>query len=484
LEKIIQDLAQEGLSAARDAGADYADVRFLRMKRQNLQTEDQRVAGIKDSEELGFGVRAIAQGAWGFAGSGIVTRQEVQKVARQAVAIAKASATVMKKPVRLVPEPKRVAAFKTPYTIDPFTVGVDRKVGLLLQINRELLKNPGVKKAEGFMIFKKDERLFASSEGSLLTSEVVTSAAGYQATAVGGGDAKTRTYYPPPMTKGYEHINAEDLLKNAQRVADQAVQHLHAKECEEGKKTLILDPQNLALTIHESVGHATELDRVLGYEESLAGRSFATPNHLNHLEYGSPQISFVADNTLPHGLATHGFDDDGVEGQRWFIVQEGLFKGYSTSREVAGEIGWSRSTGGCRADHWGSIPIVRIPNLSLAPGKKPLSLDEMIADTQDGILIEGRGSFSIDQMRCNFQFGGNAFWEIKGGKRTRMLKNVTYQSMTTEFWNSCDAVADERFWVQDGVLNCGKGDPTQISQMTHGAAPARFRNITVRRGRA
>jgi TldD protein len=173
-----------------------------------------------------------------------------------------------------------------------------------------------------------------------------------------------------------------------------------------------------------------------------------------------------------------------VEGQRWFIVQEGLFKGYSTSREVAGEIGWNRSTGGCRADHWGSIPIVRIPNLSLAPGKKPLSLDEMIADTQDGILIEGRGSFSIDQMRCNFQFGGNAFWEIKGGKRTQMLKNVTYQSMTTEFWNSCDAVADERFWVQDGVLNCGKGDPTQISQMTHGAAPARFRNITVRRGRA
>lgn len=484
MEKIIQDLAQEGLDAALDSGAEYADVRFLRMKRQNIQTEDQRVAGINDSEELGFGVRAIAQGAWGFAGSGVLTKDEVKKVTRQAVAIAKASATVLKKPVSLVPEPKRVASFKTPYQIDPFTVGIDQKVGLLLQINRELLKTTGVKKAEGFMTFKKDERLFASSEGSLLESDVVTSAVGYQATAVGEGDAKTRTYYPPPLTKGYEHINAQDLLANTKRVAEQAVQHLHAKECEEGKKTLILDPQNLALTIHESVGHATELDRVLGMEESLAGRSFATPNLLNNLEYGSHEISLVADNTLPHGLATHGFDDDGVEGQKWFIVQEGLFKGYSTSREVAGEIGWSRSSGGCRADHWGSIPIVRIPNLSLAPGKKPMSLDDLIHDVKDGIYIEGRGSFSIDQMRCNFQFGGNAFWEIKDGRITQMLKNVTYQSMTTEFWNSCDAVADERFWVQDGIMNCGKGDPGQISQMTHGAAPARFRNITVRRGRA
>ena len=484
MEKIIKDLAQEALDATLDAGAAYADVRFLRMKRQNIQAEDQRVSGINDSEELGFGVRVIDKGAWGFAGSGVVTKDEVKKVARQAVAIAKASATAMKKPVSLVPEPKRVASFKTPYTIDPFTVGIDQKVGLLLEINRELLKNTGVKKAEGFMIFKKGERLFASCEGSLLESEVVTSAVGYQATAVGEGDAKVRTYYPPPMTKGWEHINAQDLLANAKRVADQAVQHLHAKECEEGKKTLILDPQNLALTIHESVGHATELDRVLGYEESLAGRSFATPDLLNNLEYGSHEVSFVADNTLAHGLATHGFDDDGVEGQMWFIVNEGLFKGYSTSREVAGEIGWKRSTGGCRADHWGSIPIVRIPNLSLAPGKKPMSLDDLIHDVKDGIFIEGRGSFSIDQMRCNFQFGGNAFWEVKEGKITQMLKNVTYQSMTTEFWNSCDAVADERFWVQDGIMNCGKGDPVQVSQMTHGASPARFRNITVRRGRA
>jgi TldD protein len=484
MESILKDLSQEALDAAAKAGATYVDVRFLRQKRQNIQSKDLRVSAIKDSEDFGFGVRVVAHGAWGFAGSGIVTREEVHRVAREAVAIAKASATTRNKQVSLVPEPKRVASFRTPYVIDPFAVGVDQKVGLLLQINRALLGNTGIKKAEGFMEFKKDERLFASNEGSLLESEVVTSSVGYQGTAVGEGDAKTRSYFPPPLTKGYENVNAADLLANATRIGAQAVEHLRAKECDEGKKDLILDPQNLALTIHESVGHPTELDRVLGFEESLAGRSFATPDLLNNLQYASPQVSFVADNTLLHGLATHGFDDDGVEGQRWFIVNEGLFTGYSTSREVAGEIGWRRSTGGCRADHWGSIPIVRIPNLSLAPGKKPLSLDELIADTKDGIYIEGRGSFSIDQMRCNFQFGGNAFWEIKNGKITQMLKNVTYQSMTTDFWNSCDAVTDERFWVQEGVTNCGKGDPGQISQMSHGAAPARFRNITIRRGRA
>jgi TldD protein len=262
-------------------------------------------------------------------------------------------------------------------------------------------------------------------------------------------------------------------------VADQAVEHLRAPECPGGVFDLVLDPHNLALTIHESVGHATELDRVLGYEESLAGRSFATPEKLDRMSYGSPLVNFVADNTLPGGLATHGFDDEGVTGQRWHIVEDGMFRGYSTGREVAAEMGYDRSRGSCRADHWSSIPIVRIPNLSLAPGRHPLTPEELIEDTKDGIYIEGRGSFSIDQMRCNFQFGGDAFWRIKDGKLAHMLKNVTYQSMTTDFWGSCDAICDQRFWVPNGVLNCGKGDPMQVSQMTHGAAPARFKGITV-----
>jgi len=475
----MKDAAQLALDTALQRGAEYADVRVVRYLRQNISTEDERVSGISDTDDYGIGVRVLYQGAWGFAGSGVVNRQEAMRVATLAVDIAKASASSLRTPVRLVPEPARVETFRTPCTIDPFAIPLDEKVGLLLQVNREALKHKGIRKSHAFMTLRRDERIFLNSEGSDLSSDVVTTAAGYQVTAVGEGDAKTRSYMPPPRTAGYENINGEDLLANAPRVAEQAIEHLYARECPVGVRDLILDPLNLALTIHESVGHATELDRALGYEESLAGRSFATPDKLRALQYGSPHVTFVADNTLPGGLATMGFDDDGVPGQRWHIVDHGEFAGYSTSREVAGEIGLERSTGGCRADHWGSIPIVRIPNLSLMPGEKPLSLDELIADTDDGIYIEGMGSFSIDQMRCNFQFGGDAFWEIKRGKIVGMLKNVTYQSMTTDFWGSCDAVCDERFWVPNGVMNCGKGDPMQIAQMTHGAAPARFRKVRV-----
>jgi len=475
----VRHLAAMALDTAVLRGADYADVRLVRYQRQNLGAEDQRISGIADTDDYGLGVRVLVDGAWGFSGTGNLTPEEVQRTAAEAVAIARASAGALREKVTLTPEPPRKLEFRTAYETDPFRVPIGEKTALLLKINERLRNNKSVQKAHAFMTLRRDERLYLSTDGSDMTSEAVTTAAGYQATAVGDGDAKTRAYMPPPLTKGYENINAEDLLSNADRVAEQAVAHLRAPDCSVGRKDLILDPQNLSLTIHESVGHATELDRALGYEESLAGRSFATPDKLRNLKYGSGAVSFVADNTLEAGLATFGFDDEGVPGQRWHIVEDGLFVGYSTGREVAGQIGLERSNGGCRADHWGSIPIVRIPNLSLMPGRDPLSLDELIADTDDGIYIEGRGSFSIDQMRCNFQFGGDAFWEIKKGKIVGMLKNVTYQSMTTEFWGSCDAVCDERFWVQDGVLNCGKGDPMQIAQMTHGAAPARFRNVMV-----
>jgi TldD protein len=329
------------------------------------------------------------------------------------------------------------------------------------------------------MTLRRERKLLANTDGSILENDIFLTAANYTATAIGNGEVKSRSYNPPPRTCGYENIREQDLLENTERVALQAVEHLTAKECPESRKDLVLDPHNLALTMHESVGHATELDRALGMEESLAGRSFAVPSLLGELRYGSPIVNFVADNTLVGGVASEGFDDDGVLSQRWHIVRDGLFVGYSTSREVAGAIGWSRSVGASRADHWSSIPIVRIPNLSLMPGTEPMTPADLIAGVDDGIYIEGMGSFSIDQMRCNFQFGGDAFWEIKGGRIGGMLKNVTYQAMTTDFWNSCDAIADDRFWVPNGVLNCGKGDPMQISKMTHGASPARFRNITV-----
>lgn len=475
----MKDLAKLALDTASGLGVQYADIRIISYHRQNISTEDQRVSGINDSENFGFGIRVIKNGAWGFAGNNKVNRDQIQRTAKLAAQIAEASSTVIDKPVSLVPESSHIDEFISPYEVDPFEVEIDEKVGLLLEINRRLLSHSRIKKTHGRMTFRKADRLFANTEGSFLKSLVITSGVQYQATAVGKNDAKSRSYEPPPMTKGYEIIDTDDLLENTKRVAEQAVEKLHADEGPVGKKDLILDPLNLALTMHESVGHPTELDRVLGMEESLAGRSFATPDLLNNLQYGSSIVNFVADNTLEGGLATHGFDDDGVPGQKWYIVKDGIFVGYSTNREVAGEIGLNRSYGSCRADSWGSIPIVRIPNLCLEAGKKPLTLDELINDTKDGVYIEGMGSFSIDQMRYNFQFGGDAFWEIKNGKITRMLKDVTYQAITTDFWNSCDAICDERFWAPNGVLNCGKGDPQQISQMTHGAAPARFRQINV-----
>lgn len=479
----MQELVLLAIDTARQKGAEYADARVVRLRRQNIACEDRRVSLLADSEDWGIGVRVIADGAWGFAGTSVLTSEEVQRVAVEAVAIAKASASVRRKPVQLAPEPVHHMSFRSACEIDPFSVPIDQKVDLLLQIHEALLKHEGIKKANSFMLFKREERWFASTEGSLMDSVIYTTATGYTATAIGGGDARSRTYAPPPRTMGYENIRAEDLLANTERVAQQAIEHLRAPEVDDMVTDLVLDPLNLALTMHESVGHPTELDRAMGYEESLAGRSFATPDKLHKLQYASPIVNFVADNTLPGGLATQGLDDDGVECQRWYIVKEGVFCGYSTSREVAAEIGMARSNGSTRADSWGSIPIVRQPNLSLMPGTKPLSLEELIADTKDGIYIEGMGSFSIDQMRQNFQFGGDAFWRIKNGKLVHMLKNVTYHSITERFWNSCDAICDERFWVPNGVLNCGKGDPMQIAQMTHGAAPARFRQIQVRRAR-
>jgi len=479
----MRDLAELALDTAQARGADFADVRALTYRRQNIFTDDERVASLRDSVDTGLGIRVLLNGAWGFAGTSTLSREAVQAAAAEACAIAEASATVMRRAVRLAEEAPRQLQFRSNYAVNPFEVPIEDKVGLLLEINHRLLAPDKIKKAQGYMTLRQDEKLYANTDGSLLESDVVTTGVQYQATAVGEGDAQTRAYVPPPLTLGYENIHAEDLLENAERVAQQAVEKLSAPESPVGRKDLILDPHNLALTIHESVGHATELDRVLGYEESLAGRSFATPDLLNKLDYGSEHVTLRADNTLENGLATHGFDDDGVPGQTWNIVEDGLFVGYGMGREIAAEMGYERSNGTCRADHWSSIPIVRIPNLSLMPGKQPLTLEELISDTEDGIYIEGMGSFSIDQMRCNFQFGGDAFWAIKHGKIVGMLKNVTYQAITTDFWNACDAVCDERSWVPNGVLNCGKGDPMQVSQMSHGAAPARFRNIQVGDGK-
>ncbi|MBN1918426.1 MAG: TldD/PmbA family protein [Verrucomicrobia bacterium] len=476
----MKDLCRHAVEVAKQRGATYADARIVRLRNQWLGAEDERISEITDSESFGIGVRVICDGAWGFAASARVDKATIDKTAARAVEIAKASG-LAKAPdgLRWAKEPVHTGTFRTPIEKDPFDVSLEDKTGLLLAIGKEVRAVKGVNKYHAHMRFRREQRFQATSEGTLVESDCYTTTASYSATAVDATTVKDRYFEATALNAGYEHIDKTPLLAEARRVGEEAVQKLTGKPCPVGKKDLVLLPSHLALTMHESIGHATELDRVLGMEESLAGSSFATIDQLGTLKYGSPHMNIVCDNTMPFGLGSRGWDDDGVEAQRWYVIKNGILVDYMTGREVCHATGADRSHGSCRADSWASIPIVRQSNIGLEPGEKPLTLDELIADTEDGILIDGMGSFSIDQRRQNFQFGGDCFWEIKNGKKGGMLKDVTYQAITTEFWGSLDAVCDKRFWEPIGIMGCGKGDPMQIAQMTHGSAPARFRKIDV-----
>ncbi|MBN2055658.1 TldD/PmbA family protein [bacterium] len=476
----MRESMRRAIDVACSAGAEYADVRFFSQRAQYIMTSDMRVRTITDSDVTGFGVRVLVDGCWGFSGSGRVEPAEMERVADRAVAIARAGCRLRNDGgVRLAPLAPSQGVWCTAIEQDPFEVSMQDKVELLLAVSEELFRNPEIRKSFGIMQFIRTERRIISSEGTDIEATQYISNVGYQASAVGNGDVRSRMFFWPAMSRGYELVTEAPLLQEAGRIAAEAVELLHAPESPSGEFDLILDPAHLSLVIHESVGHATELDRVLGMEESLAGRSFATPDKVNQFAYGSSLVNLTADTTFPGGLATMGWDDDGVPGTCWPIVKDGILAGYATNREVAPLVDQDFSRGCNRADHWGSVPIVRIPNLSLEAGKTPLSLDELIADTKLGIYMEGRGSWSIDQMRLNFQFGADAAWLIKDGTRRHMLKNVIYQSITPEFWGSCDAVCDQRSWRPFGITNCGKGDPGQLSMMTHGAAPARFRKVKV-----
>jgi TldD protein len=446
-----------------------------------VSAKNEKVSGIGKSENEGFGVRVIADGAWGYASSSSVTKSEIQRIAAAAVDTAKASAILKKADVELVPEEPHVDVWRTPFDKDPFSVPLETKIDLLLKINAEMVKVKDIKVASSSTGFKRELQFFANSEGSFIEQDLLRSVVGYSATAVGEGDMQIRSY---PCShggggrcKGYELVDELALLENAQQTAEEAAALLRAPKCPEKTTDLIIGGSQLALQIHESIGHPTELDRVLGTEANYAGTSFVTINKLGKLQYGSPAVNIVADSTVPYGLATIGYDDEGVAAQKWHIIKDGLFVGYLTSRETAPVVGEGRSRGAMRADGWQNIPLIRMTNMSLMPGD--WTLDDLIADTKDGVYMDSNKSWSIDQKRLNFQFGTEVAWEIKNGKKTRMLKNASYQSMTPEFWNSCDAVCDEDHFVLWGVLNCGKGQPGQTAEMSHGSAPARFRNIKV-----
>lgn len=474
------EFAELALKRLAASGAEYGDIRIQESSTEQIDGEDRRIASIRDSLDVGFGVRVLYHGAWGFAASSILSLEEVPRVADLAIEIAKGSASIAIEKVRLAPEPVHRDRVVTPYRIDPFSVPLEKKTDLLLNVMEILHRQEGIARSSASLWARRDKKLFVSTEGSRLEFDLLAGQGECTATALYEGRFASRSLNTPHLRRGYELIEEADFLREASRVADQARAKVRAPMVDAGQYDLVLDPEHLSLTIHESCGHPSELDRALGYEANYAGTSFLTTDKLGIFRYGSPDVNLVADNTEPDTLAATGYDDDGVACQKWDVIRDGIFVGYCTNREVAPKIGATRSRGSNRADGWGSIPIVRIANIGLEPGSA--SVDQLIADVKRGIYIEGHGSYSIDQRRYNFQFGGDAFWLIENGRRTHMVRDVIYHGITPEFWNSCDGVADRSARRRYGFITCGKGQPGQSGWMTHAASPARFRGVQVIRG--
>jgi TldD protein len=476
----VKDLAPIALNAAQLQGASYADIRISRRQQQNVTVKNGELAAVSDDATEGFGVRVLVDGAWGFAASARLEQAEVEAAVRRAARIARASALVHRAPVQLGTPVTSQGMYRTPFQRDPFAVPLSEKVDLLMRADRGMAGVKGVTVREGSMECVHEEKIFASTEGAFTEQHLYETGAGLDATATTDDDVQTRSY-PNSFgrqqgTSGYEFIEAMDLERHAPRIAEEAVQLLRAPQCPSGEKTLILDASQVALQIHESCGHPTELDRVFGMEAAYAGTSFMTTDQLRKLRYGSPHITITADALSPAGLGTFGWDDEGVPAQRAVLIQEGLFVGYLTSRETAQRLG-QQSNGTMRADNWNHIPLIRMTNINLEPGTS--SVEQMVAETKDGVYMETNKSWSIDDKRLNFQFGTQLAYEIVDGKRGRMLKNATYAGITPHFWNSCDAVAGPEQWKLWGLVNCGKGQPPQVAHVAHGAAPARFRHVRV-----
>ncbi len=485
-------LTARALDAARRAGAGYADVRISRNRSQSISTRERQITGFDDGETLGFGVRALVDGAWGFAASRELTADEVERVARSAVSQARASAATLRRRVELAPaEVHRDATWRSPVQTDPFDVPIEEKVALLLDANAAALGVRGARFVTSSMFFLREEKTFASTDGSYITQTIYRSYPQMNVTAVAGNDFQTRMSTDvQPMGLGYEHVRGARLAENAPRWAEDAVKKLTARAVEPGRYDLVLMPSHLFLTIHESIAHPTELDRIMGYEANFAGTSFIYPieQYLGKFRYGPANLNIQAERSAPGSLATVGFDDEGVRPDEYLIVKNGVLNDLQTTREQAPLLAdWYRqqgkpvrSHGNSYAQSWSDVQFQRMPNVNLMPNpERDVSLDELVGDVRDGILIEGRGSYSIDQQRFNAQFGGQVFHEIKNGKVGGMLKDVAYQMRTPEFWNAVDGIGGRSTYFVGGSFNDGKGQPSQSNAVSHGCPPVRVRKINV-----
>jgi len=464
----VDDLAMEALNAARAAGASYADVRIGRYRRQSINTRERQVTGVSDSESYGIGVRTLVAGSWGFAATATMTTAGVQQAAQEAARLSRAARTVQRKRVELAPVSAVKGNWRTPVMRDPLDVPIEEKVTLLLAANEAALKVPKVRFATSSLQLLREEKTLATTDGTLVTQTFVRVGPNFTATAIGDGDFQSYNEELAPRGSGWEYIESLNMPGNAERWASLAAEKLSARSVDVGRYDLILDPTNLWLTIHESIGHATELDRAMGYEANFAGTSFLAPPEkmLGKFRYGREIMNIQADRTQDGSLSRTAWDDEGVPGDKWLLIEKGIFRDYQTTREQAPWIS-------------ASVQFQRMPNVSLLPGDKDIGLDDIVAATDRGIVVKNRGSWSIDHQRYNFQFSGQVFYEVKNGKVTGMLKDVAYQSRTPDFWNSMDMIGGPKSYWLGGSFGDGKGEPPQSNSVSHGCVPARFLQVNI-----
>jgi TldD protein len=477
----LREITRTALETCSNHGATYADIRIVTVKDEDISVKNGSLEVLNLSTIKGFGVRTIADGGWGFAGSYDISKKEAKRVSELSVRIAKASGSTRERPVELVEEKPVEDAFETKVKKDPFKVPVEVKLELLKEVDKRILDHGGesIRVRQADYRGHQEDKVFASLEGAYITQKIVFCGGGFTTTAISSGVPPQKRSYPGSFrgdfsTRGYEYFENLDLLSNVERTVDEAIALTKAPTCPSGKQTVLLTGHQLMLQIHESCGHPTELDRALGTEAAYAGTSFMTPEKLGQLKYGSEHVNMVSDCTLEGGLGTYGYDDEGVKAKRVELVKNGLFVGYQSSRETASLIGIEESSAGMRADSPQKIPLIRMVNINLEPtGWKR---DEIIEDTKDGLLMSTNKSWSIDDKRLNFQFGTEIAWEIKNGELGRIIRNPTYTGITPEFWGSLDASSrdDWRLW---GTPNCGKGQPSQVMYVGHGCGTARFHDV-------